>query len=52
MLFYITGLTLLEGAEMNSEIQASVAEKRLKKAGQLPPEASTDPENPVPLPVS
>jgi len=52
MWFYITGLTLLAGAEMNSEIQASVAEKRLKKAGQLPPEASTDPENPVPLPVS
>jgi membrane protein len=50
--FYITGLTLLTGAEINSEIQASVAEKRLKEAGALPPNASTDPENPVPLPVS
>src|SRR5215472_1130998 len=52
MWFYITGLTLLAGAEINSEIQASVAEKRLKEAGTLPPEASIDPENPIPLPVS
>jgi len=52
MWFYITGLTLLAGAEINSEIQASVAEKRLKQAGTLPPEASIDPENPIPLPVS
>ena len=52
MWFYITGLTLLTGAELNSEIQASVAEKRLKQAGTLPPEASADPDNPVPLPVS
>ena len=29
MWFYITGLTLLTGAELNSEIQASVAERRL-----------------------
>lgn len=52
MWFYITGLTLLTGAELNSEIQASVAEKRLKEAGTLPPEATADPDNPLPLPVS
>ncbi|HVG27857.1 MAG TPA: YihY/virulence factor BrkB family protein [Acidobacteriaceae bacterium] len=46
--FYITGLTLLAGAEINSEIQAAIVEKRLKEAGQLPPEATTDPEHPVP----
>jgi membrane protein len=38
--FYVTGLTLLLGAEVNTEIQAAVAEKRLKAAGQLPPEAT------------
>ena len=52
MWFYITGLTLLAGAELNSEIQAAVVEKRLKESGKLPPEASADPEHPVPLPVS
>lgn len=52
MWFYITGLTLLTGAELNSEIQASVAEKRMKQAGTLPPEATADPDNPLPLPVS
>jgi membrane protein len=49
MWFYITGLTLLAGAEINSEIQAAVAEKRLKESGTLPPEATTDPKNPVPV---
>jgi membrane protein len=49
MWFYITGLTLLAGAELNSEIQAAVAEKRLKQTGTLPPEATADPEHPVPL---
>jgi membrane protein len=47
--FYITGLTLLTGAEINSQIQAAVVEKRLKAAGQLPPEATTDPAHPVPV---
>jgi len=47
MWFYISGLTLLAGAEINSEIQAAVAEKKLKEAGQLPPQATTDPEHPV-----
>ena len=36
MWFYITGLALLTGAELNSEIQASVAEKRMEAAGVLP----------------
>ena len=45
--FYITGLVLLAGAEINSEIQAAVTEKRLKEQGALPPEATTDPEHPV-----
>ncbi len=31
--FYITGLMLLAGAEINSEIQAVVTEKRLKEGG-------------------
>jgi membrane protein len=39
MWFYITGLTLLTGAELNSEIQASVAEKRMAESGVLPPDA-------------
>jgi len=38
--FYVTGLTLLFGAEVNSEIQAAVAEKKLKDSGVLPPEAT------------
>ena len=45
--FYITGLMLLAGAEINSEIQAAVTEKRLKDQGQLPEHVSTDPDNPV-----
>ncbi|HEX5284382.1 MAG TPA: YihY/virulence factor BrkB family protein [Bryocella sp.] len=49
MWFYITGLTLLAGAELNSEIQGAVAEKRLKQTGTLPPEATADPDHPVPL---
>ncbi len=51
MWFYITGLTLLAGAELNSEIQASVAEKHLKETGKLPPEATVDPLHPVPAPA-
>jgi membrane protein len=39
MWFYITGLTLLIGAELNSEIQASVAERRLVLSGVLPADA-------------
>lgn len=42
--FYITGLMLLAGAEVNSEIQAAVAEKRLKQSGQIPREETAEPD--------
>ena len=45
--FYITGLMILAGAEINSEIQAAVVEKRMKETGELPLHATADPENPV-----
>jgi membrane protein len=45
--FYITGLMILAGAEINSEIQAAVVEKRMKETGELPLHASADPENPI-----
>jgi membrane protein len=45
--FYITGLMLLIGAEINSEIAAAVAEKKLKEQGVLAHDASTDPEHPI-----
>jgi len=35
--FYITGLMLLLGAEINSEIEAAAAERRLLDLGQMPP---------------
>jgi membrane protein len=41
--FYITGLAILLGAEINSEIQAAIAEQALKKAGEIPAEASAEP---------
>jgi membrane protein len=41
--FYITGVMLLLGAEINSEIQAAIAEKALKQAGEIPPETSAEP---------
>ncbi len=47
--FYITGLMILTGAEINSEIAASVAEKSLKESGALPPNATSSPENVVPV---
>ncbi len=45
--FYITGLMLLTGAEMNSEIEAAAAECRLKSEGKIPPSATTDPAVPI-----
>jgi membrane protein len=39
--FYITGLMLLLGAELNSEIEAAAAEKRLKASGTIPRGAKT-----------
>ncbi len=45
--FYITGLMLLLGAEVNSEIAAAVAEKTLKEQGVIPQHATTDAEHPI-----
>ncbi len=52
--FYITGLMLLLGAEVNSEIQAAVAEKKLKDSGALPRDVDPEPKlaagEPLPSP--
>ena len=45
--FYITGLMLLIGAEVNSAIECSVAECKLKAAGVIPEHASADARVPV-----
>lgn len=45
--FYITGLMLLAGAEINSEIQAAVTEKKLKERGEVPPHTAAEPGRPV-----
>jgi membrane protein len=45
--FYITGLMLLAGAEINAEIAAAVAEKKLKAEGAVPAEATTDVQHPI-----
>ncbi len=50
--FYITGLVLLAGAEINSEIQAAVVEKRLTKQGVLPEQASPHPATATPDPTA
>jgi membrane protein len=42
--FYITGLMLLLGAEVNSEIQAAVVEKRLKDSGAIPQDVEAEPK--------
>jgi membrane protein len=42
--FYITGLMLLLGAEVNSEIQAAVAEKTLKDSGAIPQSVDAEPK--------
>lgn len=44
--FYITGLMILAGAEINSEIQAAVVEKRMKENGELPLHATAEPNTP------
>lgn len=46
--FYITGLMLLLGAEINSEIEAAAAEARLKATGVIPEHATADPRAPIP----
>jgi len=40
--FYITGLMLLTGAEINSEIEAAAAERRLKETGKIPAGAAAE----------
>jgi membrane protein len=40
--FYITGLMLLLGAEINSEIEAAAAERRLKAAHAIPEHVAAD----------
>ena len=47
MWFYITGLMLLLGAEINSEIEAAATEKRLHATHQLSPDITADPELPI-----
>lgn len=42
--FYMTGLMLLLGAEINSEIQAAVMEKKMKECGAIPPDVMAEPE--------
>ena len=46
--FYITGLMLLLGAEINSEIEAAAAEKRLAGRNAPPPSADTPAQAPPP----
>jgi membrane protein len=45
--FYVTGLMLLIGAEINSEIEAAATEARLKATGQMPENATTDAQTPI-----
>jgi len=40
--FYLTGLMLLLGAQINSEIEACAAERKLKEAGAVPPKAMAE----------
>ncbi len=42
--FYMTGLMLLLGAEINSEIQAAVMEKKMKERGLIPTDVMAEPE--------
>lgn len=48
--FYVTGLMLLLGAEINSEIEAAAAECKLKAAGAIPEHATTDAKAPIETP--
>jgi membrane protein len=47
MWFYVTGLMLLLGAEINSEIEAAAAEKRLAGPSAPPPSPDLPPRAPV-----
>jgi membrane protein len=42
--FYMTGLMLLLGAEINSEIPAAVMEKKMKERGAIPANVMAEPE--------
>jgi membrane protein len=46
--FYITGVMLLLGGEINAVIQAAVTEKKLKDAGTIPAHATAEPEAATP----
>jgi membrane protein len=50
--FYISGLMLLIGAEVNSEIQAAVTEKHLKEAGEIPEQVSAEPGTQAAVPAA
>ncbi|SEG47251.1 membrane protein [Bryocella elongata] len=41
--FYLSGLMLLLGAEVNSEIEAAVAERGMKREGAIPQQVSAEP---------
>ena len=43
---------ILAGAEINSEIQAAVMEKRMKDAGELPAHATADAQIATPAPAA
>ena len=45
--FYVTGLMLLLGAEINSEIEAAAMECRMKAEKAIPGSATTDPLTPI-----
>jgi membrane protein len=45
--FYITGLMLLLGAEINSEIEAAATESRLHATRQIPASVTADPDHPL-----
>ncbi len=50
--FYLTGLMLLLGAEVNSEIHAAVVEKTMKACGVIPQEVEAEPVRAVGVPVA
>lgn len=49
--FYLSGLMLLIGAEVNSEIEAAVTERRMKEAGTIPASVSAEPGTQPAAPV-
>jgi membrane protein len=45
--FYITGLMLLLGAEINAAIEAAATESQLHATHQIPPSVTADPDHPL-----